>query len=250
MGRPLNNAAERTLIELRQSTQESKLRLQESFWSATTRQAGKDLSIFLAAAAIFFALTAGAIRFFRSPDRGLPYHDHFASGDNAEWAAYGGNWKVQGGTMSNESNERGAKLVTGSAYWRDYTVQSDVALRSLGDAGLIARVSDPEQGVDAYSGVYAGLRVRDQSLVLGIADHDWQELGVKTLPSPIVPNAWYHIQLKVQGCRIESVVTRDGAELARLAIAPVSCPLRGKIGLRSYDSGGLWKNVHVTKLSN
>jgi hypothetical protein len=138
--------------------------------------------------------------------------------------------------------------VTGSSYWQDYTVQADVALRSLGDAGLIARVSDPEQGVDAYNGIYVGLRIRDQALVLGIADHDWQEIVAKTLPSPIMPNVWYHLEMRLQGCRMAVTVTRDSTELTRLVENADSCPQRGKIGLRSYDSGGLWRNVQVTSL--
>jgi hypothetical protein len=214
-------------------------------------QAGRDIFWFVLAATVCFALTTGTIRILHSPERGLPYSDRFVSSDNKEWSAYGGNWKVQGGTMVNESNERGAKLVTGSAYWQDYTLQADVALRSLGDAGLIARVSDPEQGVDAYSGIYAGLRIRDQALVLGIADHDWQETVAKPLSSPIVPNSWYHIQAQFKGCKVNAIVNReDSTELARLEVALDSCPLRGKIGLRSYDSGGIWKNVRVTKFVN
>jgi len=209
----------------------------------------RDLLLYLFSGVVCFALTTGAIHILRSPDRGLPYRDRFESSDNAEWAAYGGNWKVQSGTMVNESNERGAELVTGSAYWQDYAVQADVALRSLGDAGLIARVSDPEQGVDAYSGIYAGLRNRDQALVLGTADHDWQESAVKTLSSPIVPNSWYHIRVQLSGCKAKAMVNRaDSTELAELEVNIASCPLRGKIGLRSYDSGGIWKNVRVTKI--
>jgi hypothetical protein len=211
----------------------------------------KDILLFLFAATIFFALTTGANRVLRSSDRGLPYRDSFLSSGNKEWSAYGGNWKVQAGTMVNESNERGAKLVTGSAYWQDYAVQADVALRSFGDAGLIARVSDPEQGVDAYSGIYAGLRIRDQALVLGVADHDWQEAAGKALSSPIVPNAWYHIRMQLKGCKVNAIVNRENSsELAKLDLTLDSCPLRGKIGLRSYDSGGVWKNVQVTRLED
>lgn len=210
---------------------------------------GKDFLLFILAAAVSFLSMTAVMRVLRSADRGLPYRDRFASGDNAEWVAYGGNWEVHAGEMGNESNERGAKLVTGSAYWEDYVVQADVALRSAGDAGLIARVSDAEQGVDAYKGVYAGLRFRDQSLVLGIADHDWQELAVKPLPSAIVPNAWYHLKIRLKGCNFDAVVNDGEAELARLEISPAPCPERGKAGMRSYDSGGLWKNFQVTKLS-
>jgi hypothetical protein len=215
------------------------------------RRTGREILVFVLAATSCFGLTTGAIRILHSPDRGLPYRDGFASSDIKEWSAYGGNWKVQAGTMVNESNERGAKLVTGSAYWQDYTVQTDVALRSLGDAGLIARVSDPEQGVDAYSGIYIGLRIRDEALVLGVADHDWQETLAKTLSSPIVPNSWYHIRVELKGCGVNAIVYReDSTELTSLDTTLDSCPLRGKIGLRSYDSGGIWKNVQVTKLVN
>ena len=218
---------------------------------STIRQIGRDVLSFVLAATVCFTLTTGMIRILHSPDRGLPYRDHFVSSDNAEWTAYGGNWKVQAGTMVNESNERGAKLVTGSAYWQDYTVQADVALRSLGDAGLIARVSDPEQGVDAYSGIYAGLRIRDEALVVGVADHDWQEAVAKPLSSPIVSNSWYHIRVELKDCKVNTIVNReDSTELARLDLTLDSCPLHGKIGLRSYDSGGMWKNVEVTKLVN
>lgn len=215
------------------------------------RRTGRDIFFFVFAATVCFALTRGTIRVLHSPHRGLPYRDRFVSSDNKEWSAYGGNWKIQTGAMLNESNERGAKLVTGSAYWQDYTVQADVALRSLGDAGIIARVSDPEQGVDAYSGIYAGLRIRDQALVVGVADHDWQETAVKTVSSPIVPNSWYHIRARFKGCKVNAIVNReDSTELARLEVTLDSCPSRGKIGLRSYDSGGMWKNVRVTKLVN
>src|SRR6266849_1042127 len=99
---------------------------------STIRQIGRDVLLFVLAATVCFALATGTIRILHSPDRGLPYRDHFVSSDNAEWIAYGGNWKVQAGTMVNESNERGAKLVSGSAHWQDYTVQADVAMRSLG----------------------------------------------------------------------------------------------------------------------
>ena len=217
----------------------------------TTRRIGKDIVLFFLAGSICFVLTTGTIRLLHSPDRGLPYHDRFASSDNTEWSAYGGNWRGQAGTMVNESNERGAKLVTGSAYWQDYVVQADVALRSLGDAGLIARVSDAEQGVDAYSGIYVGLRIRDEALVLGVADHDWEEAVAKPLPSPILPNAWYHMRVQLKGCDVNAIVNREGStEFAKLEMTLASCPLRGKIGLRSYDSGGIWKNVEVTKLVN
>jgi hypothetical protein len=209
----------------------------------------RDALLFGLAAAVCFFLTRGTILFLHSPDRGLPYADHFANSENSEWTAYGGNWKVEDGSMVNESNERGAKLVAGSPYWTDYTIQADVALRSAGDAGIIARVSDAELGVDAYDGIYVGLRTRDQVLVIGAADHGWSEYAHRALSPPIVPNAWYRMRVRLEGCRVDAIVTQeDSTEMGRVSVTVDSCPVLGRIGLRSYDSGGIWKHVRVTKL--
>ena len=210
----------------------------------------RGLFLFGLAAAACFVLTRATILFLHSPDRGLPYAGRFANSDNAEWTAYGGNWKIDDGSMENESNERGAKLVAGSPYWTDYTIQADVALRSAGDAGIIARVSDAEQGVDAYDGIYVGLRTRDQVLVIGAADHGWSEYAHRALSPPIVPNAWYRMRVRLEGCRVDAIVTQeDSTEMGKVSVTVDSCPVRGRIGLRSYDSGGIWKHVRVTKLA-
>ena len=209
----------------------------------------RDLIFFAAAAAAGWATTAGAIHVLRSPSRGLPYHDDFAGSDNSEWVAYDGNWNVRWGVMVNESNERGAKLVTGSPYWTDYALDADISLNSTGDAGILARVSDAEAGVDAYEGLYGGLRVRDDSLVLGVADYGWNERAAKPLPYSIIPNTWYHIRMEVRGCHISVLTNQSGKEnIVRLDETLAQCPERGMIGLRSYDSGGQWKNIRVTAL--
>ncbi len=207
----------------------------------------RDLLILAVSAAVAACATAGILRWQHSPLRGLPYHDEFSSGNNSEWAAYDGNWNVHSGIMINESNERGAKLVTGSPYWTVYALDADISLNSTGEAGVIARVSDAEPGVDSYSGIYGGLRVRDQALVLGVADHGWNEFVTKRMPVPILSNAWYHIRMVVQGCHVDLSAQRDGQnDAVQLAMTIPACPVRGEIGLRSYDSGGQWKNIQVT----
>lgn len=210
----------------------------------------RDLLIFAGAASASLFITGGIVQLWHSPFRGLPYRDHFAEGDAAGWVAYDGNWNVQSGVMVNESNERGAKLVTGSPYWTDYALDADIALSNTGDAGIIARVSDAEPGVDSYSGIYAGLRVRDESLVVGVADHGWIETEVKPLPHPIISNAWYHIHLESKGCSMRVLSWQDGEmkDIVQLDEKLSTCPKRGRIGLRSYDSGGQWKDIRVTTL--
>lgn len=209
----------------------------------------RDLIVFLIAVAVGAGITAGAIRLVRSPLRGLPYHDDFANSNASEWSAYDGNWNVHAGVMANESNERGAKLVTGSPYWTDYALDADISLNSTGDAGILTRVSDAEPGVDAYNGLYGGLRVRDEALVFGVAHHAWDEDAVKPMPQPILPNVWYHIRMEVRGCRVAvSARQEDSSRKTQIDVTLPRCPERGKVGLRSYDSGGRWKNIRVTSL--
>jgi len=209
----------------------------------------RDCVLFAAAAVTGASAVTGAVYALRSPIRGLPYHDDFASGGNSKWVAYDGNWRVQSGVMVNESNERGAKLVTGSPYWANYALDADIALNSTGEAGIIARVSDAEPGVDSYSGIYGGLRDRDETLVLGVADHNWDEVEAKPMPYPILSNVWYHIRMEVQGCHVNLSVRQSGrSDSVGLDVRLPQCPAWGKIGLRSYDSGGQWKNVEVTAL--
>ena len=211
----------------------------------------RDLTIFTIAAASGLFAAGGILHALHSPLRGLPYHDDFANGDASGWAAYDGNWTIQSGVMVNESNERGAKLTTGSPNWTDYAMDADIALSNTGEAGIIARVSDAEEGVDSYSGIYAGLRVRDESMVVGVASHAWNELATAPLPQPIIPNVWYHIHLEIRGCHLKALSWQDGQKqnVVRRDVMLVPCPQRGKIGLRSYDSGGQWKNIRVTQLA-
>ena len=210
----------------------------------------RDLILFAIAAAAAMLTTTAVLQTLRSPARGLPWSDRFADDDASAWIAYDGNWNIQSGVMVNESNERGAKLITGSPYWENYAVDADIALSDAGDAGLIARVSDSERGVDSYSGVYVGLRVRDEVFVVGVADHGWDEEQTKSLPNPIVSGAWYHIRLELRGTQVTALTWPEGQpnDVVRLDKTLPEMPLQGRIGLRSYDSGGKWKNIHVAQL--
>ena len=198
----------------------------------------------LLSAAAFVGIRA----YLHSPQRGLPYRDSFAQDHADEWKAFGGTWELVHGVMRNDSDERGAKLLTGSHYWRNYSIDADVYLLGVnGDAGLIIRSGNEEEGVNAYRGYYAGVRTIDNSLVLGRADHGWMEVTKRVpVPNAIHPFQWYHLKLIAVGCRIAVELTAPPA-LARtsLDITDPGCIPSGRIGLRSYSSGGMWRDVVV-----
>ena len=178
---------------------------------------------------------------------GLPYTDSFAKGGGDEWKALGGTWQLVDGSMRNDSDERGAKLIAGSSRWEDYSVEADIMLLGRdGDAGLIARSSDEEQGVDSYSGYYAGLRILDNTLVIGRADHGWIEARTEPLQEGVVPFRWYHLKIIVVGCEMAASAA-DPALGTRIFVtmSEKDCVQTGRIGLRSYSSGGAWRNVRA-----
>jgi signal transduction histidine kinase len=189
------------------------------------------------------------LEYQRSPHRGLPYHDSFPADRAEEWNAYGGTWELKNSTMRNDSDERGAKLLTGSTRWRDYSIEADVMLLGAGgDAGLVVRSSDEEEGVDSYTGYYAGLRNLDDTLVLGRAGHGWMEITKPVLLDghKVLANRWYHLKLLALGCQlIATAGLSSQTSRTTITVNDVDCISSGRAGLRSYASGGVWRNVVV-----
>jgi signal transduction histidine kinase len=211
-------------------------------------------SLILKTAAVIGGVSVLAMSIFlivnlRNPSRGLRYHDAFASGRADEWQAFAGTWEVVNGEMRNDSDERGAKFLTGSTRWRNYSIEADMMLLGIdGDAGLIARSSNEEEGVDSYTGYYLGLRNHDNSLVLGRAEHGWIERSKRLISSPggIQPFQWYHLKLLVYDCQIVGTATSSSQPgITAIGFTEKNCAESGRVGLRSYSSGGVWKHVVV-----
>ncbi len=195
-----------------------------------------------------------------SSTRGLPHRYSFLSGRLDDWKAYGGIWEVSNGAMQNTSDERGAKLLTGSQYWTNYSVEADVQLSgSQGDAGLLVRVSDEEEGVDSYRGYYAGLASQpynlastDNHLLIGVADHSYHEITGTSIHGGVVPFQWYHLKVLAYGCQIVVSATFpiNSGQTPTIATTDPNCIPAGKIGLRSYASGASWRDVVVKSASH
>jgi signal transduction histidine kinase len=183
----------------------------------------------------------------RSPIETHSYQASFEAGKTDEWTALGGTWELMNGLMRNDSDERGAKLITGSHHWKNYSVEADISLLGQGDAGLIIRSGNEEEGVDAYSGYYSGIRTIDNSLVLGRAEHGWREVTKKvSVPGGIQPFARYHLKLLAYDCQTVSAITgASHTAPVSIAITDPNCVTSGRIGLRSYRSGGTWSNVVI-----
>jgi hypothetical protein len=154
--------------------------------------------LFVAAvsAAAVAAAGVGSVLAFRFISHRGPFQTNLnLLGRQDDWQAFGGTWQFADGTVRNNSDERGAKLMSGSVYWTNYMVQADVLLLGqYGDSGLIIRSSNEEEGVDAYHGYMAGLRDLDNTLILGRADYGWREYVAKTVTPRVYDQQWYHLK--------------------------------------------------------
>jgi signal transduction histidine kinase len=196
---------------------------------------------------VALTLAAGGMLAWRWFSAARPnYHDEFAQNRADEWHAFGGAWRLANGAMRNDSDERGAKMLTGSYRWRDYRLQADVELLGEGgDAGVIVRSNDEEPGVDAYNGYYVGVRMYDSSLLIGRSDHGWLEAAPVHLPN-LRSHIWYHLDVAVVGCSIAAAAGEAGsAPAARAFFEEPDCVRSGRIGLRSLATGAAWRNVEV-----
>ncbi len=189
---------------------------------------------------------------YSSPMRGLPYRSAFDKQGAAEWTAFGGTWSVHDGILRNSSDQRGAKLLTGSSYWRDYVVEADLRfLGTGGDVGLIVRSNDEEAGVDAYNGYYVGLRGYDDALVAGRAAFGWSEALPVRGPGVIQPLEWFHLKIVARGCSIGASATNlDTGETSYIVMREPDCVRWGRVGVRSLDTGAEWRNVSVRSASS
>jgi signal transduction histidine kinase len=193
------------------------------------------------------ALLAGGIAAWRWFVAARPFYaDSFAQNRADEWHAVGGAWRLAGGAMHNDSDERGVKMLTGSYRWRNYRLQADVQLLGEGgDAGVLVRSNDEEPGVDAYNGYYVGVRMYDSSIVIGRSDHGWLEAAPVPLPS-LRSHVWYHLDVAVVGCSIAATAGEAGStQVTHALFEEPDCVRSGRIGLRSLATGAAWRNVQV-----
>jgi signal transduction histidine kinase len=163
-----------------------------------------------------------------------------------DWTPFGGSWKEDDGTIENESEERGAKLMYGLKSWHNYFVAADVELQgSSGDAGLIIRANGEEEGVDSYHGYFAGIRDKDDVSFLGRADFGWDQYAAMPMTSPVEPGHWYHLTLVALDCDVAYAVMDENGQVSHASATDSDCLASGRIGLKSYSSAARWKNIRI-----
>src|SRR5215469_13199884 len=196
--------------------------------------------------AVLILLAIGAPTYRSIARRGPTQHETISLEKEDDWQAFGGTWQYSDGAMTNNSDERGAKLMTGPEFWTNYSVEADVLLLGqYGDAGLIIRGSDEETGVDAYHGYMAGLRDLDNTLMMGRADYGWREYAAKAVTPRVFAEQWYHVKFLAFDCDFAASATPLEGKTTTIAIHDSACIKSGRFGLKSYNTGAQWRNVEI-----
>ena len=183
------------------------------------------------------------------------FSDSWASGAATGWTTFGGTWSTvaasgtqrQTGTGTNGPKQ--ISSVSGDAY----TVSSDVKITSLtapsGNGGVMARVSSPGTGPDAYNGYFAGVDGTTFQLSLGKANTTtWTPLANTTVPGGVALNAWYHVTLRATGCTITATGQSTSSwDQAVVSVVDTGCFTTGSAGIRGMIAATDFKEFAITK---
>jgi hypothetical protein len=168
------------------------------------------------------------------------------------WQSISGRWSETTGVFSNSNYGRGDMLIAQNSQGTNYTIAADIRFDLLfpethyGDAGLVIRTTDPQQGVDSYEGYYAGLRPDEQAVILGRASYDWHQLAAAHLASPVAVGTWNRLELSAQGCSLTvSVTPENGNAPTQLRYEDKQCMTAGVAGLRYFYAQATWRNVKI-----
>ena len=114
-------------------------------------------------------------------------------------------------------------------------------LRSAGgDAGLVLRVDQPTDGVDALTAY--NINFKPNGLRLGKHENNWRQVAAAPLRLDL--NRWHPVRVQLDGGRIRIWV--DGAREPQIDYVDGSPLPAGKVGLRTFNADFAFRNLRVT----
>ena len=176
---------------------------------------------------------------------GFLFRDSFQDDSLSRWRYFGGDWRVDGGTLT-VSGGRGPRAQIRDMHVSDFELNVDVRISEPGtQAGVVYRVSNPEEGVDAYDGYYAGLHSGANQVVWGAVQHNWN--GIARKPSAIAPGEWYRLKLQVSGDNVVVFVNELPVAQGRYPkLDGIDSRFQtGEVGLRALGGEAGFRNLTI-----
>jgi hypothetical protein len=182
-------------------------------------------------------------------DSVVPTHSYpLQTGQTGEWTTFGGGWDISNGIVHNKSSDvRGAKLITGSKNWKNYTLSADIQFdRDGGDMGTLIRSNDEQEGLDSYNGYYVGLRMDGGDLIIGRSNYGWIEARPVALAGGVHPAVWYRLRVTAYKCNIAaSAQNLETLQTAWIAFEERSC-VKTAVAQCEHFAGGMERLHGVT----
>lgn len=174
------------------------------------------------------------------------YEETFES--NAEdFITYGGTWNVSDGQYHVNSGA-GYKALIADEVFTDYVLEGDIKIKSGNEAGLIFRVINPSEGVDAFSGYYIGISASSKSATLGQMNNSvWKEIATKKLPINV--GATYHVKVIVNEGHIVAYINDNPlneSAYPKFDVLENTHLSTGQIGLRTFNAAASFDNLKVS----
>ncbi len=177
-----------------------------------------------------------------SPTTGS-FGENFDATWSQRWTTFGGNWSARNGALSTvPASANGAKALATTTAFTNFTYEADVSVGSVGNAGLLFRVSKPDIGADAYCGYYAGINSQNARLEFGYASNGWHP--ITNVSMTIAANTFYHLKVQALGSRIRIFVSNTNQAVVDIRDNTFS---GGMLGVRDYCSDG---NQSLSTFSN
>jgi hypothetical protein len=150
------------------------------------------------------------------------------------WTVFGGNWLARNGTLSTiPASANGAKALAMETAFTNFTYEADVSVSSVGNAGLLFRVSKPDIGTDAYCGYYVGINSKMSELEFGCASNSWNV--ITNVPMTFAANTFYRLKVQARGSRFKIYVGDGNQPVVEVDDHHFSS---GMIGVRDYCNDG------------
>ena len=170
-----------------------------------------------------------------------PFADNFNGGTDTNWTRYDGNFGFASGTyLLNDAGTNG-KALTGSEFWADGTLETDLLISTPGNAGVVFRMTNPDYtGPDAGFDYYAGLDTGG-FMVFGIQSNAWSQLA--TTPMTVAINTTYHLKIVMQGSLFKLYAVDMNTPKVTWTNSTFA---RGQIGVRAFQCNASFDNVSFT----
>jgi hypothetical protein len=156
--------------------------------------------------------------------------------------AYGGRWTpIADGSLESAGGE-GPKLVCDGPEFEEGQASVDLMFNRAdeGNAGLIVKVSQADNGADRFIGYEVALRPSG-TLVLSRHRQNWE--AIRNVPCDVSLNQWVTLSVRMKAKTLEILV--NGRSM--LEYQDTEHPLiRGVVGLRNWHMGARFRKLAVT----